>query len=113
MCGLAEQISVEQTATSFTASETEAGTAWPNGHAATATFGPGANMSSVRIDYSSINTYVTYYKNPACPRKGVVCTTVTVPARPPGDAGSMHAQGSRHFAVISTRRLGQRSVSQT
>ena len=94
-------ISVEHTGSSFTASERRRGLAWPNGHAATVTFSAQTNMSSVRIDYASTTTYITYYKTPGCNlTRSAPCPTVTVPAAPP--RSGPHVHGSQ-VAVIFTR----------
>ena len=42
------------------------GLQWPNGHAATVTFEAGTDMSAVRVDFDSINTYVVQFDDPTC-----------------------------------------------
>ena len=61
------QIAVQLKANFFQAAELAGtGKAWPNGHAATVTFEAGTDMSAVRLDYGSINTYVVRTLDPNC-----------------------------------------------
>jgi len=61
------QIAVQRKANFFQAAELAGtGKTWPNGHAATVTFESGTDMSAVRLDYGSINTYVVRTLDPNC-----------------------------------------------
>jgi hypothetical protein len=54
------------------------GHAWPMGAVATVTFAPGTDMTSLQIDYKSINTYLVQNAEPLCETKpGASCKIVT------------------------------------
>lgn len=68
-----------------------AGAAWPAGLAATVTFEAGTDMSALRIDQASMNTYAIALEDPACkPGPKAPCATVRRPlksvAMPPLEA---------------------------
>ena len=81
------QITTQHSSRFFHAAELGGmGLAWPNGLAATVTFAAGTDMGAVQIDYTSLNTYVVAYEDPAvCKRagqEGIACPTVVIPAVP-------------------------------
>jgi hypothetical protein len=73
--GLPGQITAQHRAGVFQAAELGGkGLTWPNGLAATVTFAEDTDMSAVRIDYASANTYVVQVTDVACSRaQGARC----------------------------------------
>jgi len=70
-------ITVQQLGGFFQAAELGGnGLTFANGHVATVTFEAGTDMSAVRLDYESINTYVVQPEDPSCvPAVGSACDT--------------------------------------